>query len=718
MRILFLFLFFICLVCGKASAQLGVHPLVGIPNGASNARTEALTTSFVDTLKLPHLHDFASKYLSIDHIVSPGTSINVYSIRPHGLVDGDTIDLSGAATGILGLSGYKFAKKITDYQFQIYDDKALSTATTNSATTIPYVRISKRGAKETVTPDTLTFYNNHGGVKITGGSAKNQPGYFVASFDGLNENGSAYSLSSSAVGYTDSLTSQPLNLKYHYVGATKVNYVLTDTIGMSFHYQHGGLGEEPDAGDHLYLEFLDSTKTWHVVKDLTGTNAGNKDSFHVAMIPIDDAKYFHKSFKYRFRSYGRQSGLYDVWNIDNIYIDTNRTISDSIINDFAIRNGDASFLKNYTAMPFDHFFPAIPTHAKTSLQFTATNQLQFLDSRVPKLTLVNHLKDTIVSIIPTGTDLGTQKDTTYTFNISTYNFPALTLNKPTYIDQIYGLKDEQATDYDPPSPFDVMHNNFISRRTYLYDYYAYDDSEAEAAFGTNQAGSQLAMQFVSEATDMLTHISICFAHSKGPNQEGSQIYLKVWKDTLSNSVVEQPINIHYQNYLNGFYSYELSSPISLNAGQKYFIGYKQNLSSLLTLGYDRNNDSRTKMFYNESNSWASIDSNLADAGTMMIRPVFFKAGSNIPSGVLHPEADKSGLLLYPNPATNTIDIIATDKLKDLNYTIYSLYGQVVANGLLTSTEHTINVSYLSTGMYLVLCTDAEGKIYTTRFIKE
>lgn len=717
MRILFLFVFLSSLLCGKAWAQPRTYPLSWGTSEPSNARTEAtLATPYTTTLKLPYVYDFSSRYLHIKKITK-GSPVLVSTLRPHGLKTKDSVYVTGSKAPAVAadLEGTKFINRIDDYQFTLYDSLNLSSLyETSSDTTIDYLRITKVGAQETIIPDTLNFYYNHGGVQISTGSALNQPSYYVARFDGLNENGVPYSLNTLAVGYTDSLRSQQFDLS---------SYTPASSIYMSFQYQHGGLGESPDASDHLYLEFFDQTNTWNVVQDLNGA-ANDAATFYVAMVPITDAKYLHSKFQYRFRSYGRQSGSYDVWNLDGIYINTGRTAANTFIEDFAIRNGTPTFLKNYTAMPFKHFFSGnndTTTFFNRNLSTIVTYPGITGKPKQALVTLVDQDRHLISSktSAPDNTVYAAQ---TFNFTINSINF--FTRNKPLYLDLNYSLIDNSRTDLETQPTFELMFNNVITKRTYLYDYYAYDDSEAEAAFGTNFSGTQIACKFVSEIMDTLTHVDICFARSKGPNLEGSQIYLMVWKDTVGidkKEIYKKPISIHYQNVSNGFTRYELTSdlPLVLDAQTKYYIGYEQNFPSLLTLGYDRHKDYRDNMFYKESSSWVqmSTDSNI-DSGVVMIRPVFFKASNNIPVGVRPSEDNKNGLLLYPNPASSTIDIVATEKVTDLKYIMYSLYGQVVSSGLITSTDHTIDVSQLSTGLYLILCTDIEGRSYSTRFIKE
>ncbi len=726
MRLPFLLLFFICILSGTAWAQPRIYPLSWEASAEmNNVRTQA-TTDHTNTLKLPFFYDFSSKYLHIDQIIDGSSTLPVVvrTLRPHGLKSKDTIQISGAkAPAILAdLNGLRIAKRISDYEIELFKDTSFSNVASRitSIQNIDYLRISKLRAIETIIPDTLAFQYNHGGVQINGGSAKNQPSYYVARFDGLRENGVPYNTTNTfAIGYTDSLRSQPFDLS---------SYTVANNLYMSYYYQHGGYGEQPDANDHLYLEFLDNTQHWNTVKDLTGAT-GHPDSFYIAMVPINDAKYLHNAFQYRFRSYGRQTGTYDIWNLDYIYINSNRTAGDTTIEDYAIRDGDQSFLQfNYTAVPFNHFFTGTndaTTYFNKTLKTTLTHQSNVGKPKSIDIVLRDK-NQALVSTFQSGSDLEAFEDSTYTNTIGTPVFP--TRNAPTYIDLTYLLTEANRTDVDVPISngiMEMMFNNAVTKRTFLYDYYAYDDAEAESGFGANEAGIEFAMQYECLQKDTLTHIDMCFTRNKDESLENFQMYLMVWSDDVTADGAElykQPINIHYPSSPNGFVRYELSTPIILESASKFHIGYLKNFPQLLTVGYDRNRDSRAKSYYKSGGTWYKMDTPIADvnvAGSMMMRPIFFQADSNVPVGVQDPNGvQKNTLLLYPNPASESIDIVATEEVSDLSYMMYSLYGQTVASGVITSTDHTINVSQLSTGMYLILCTDKKGKMYSTRFIKE
>ncbi|WP_304201251.1 T9SS type A sorting domain-containing protein [Flavobacterium alvei] len=61
--------------------------------------------------------------------------------------------------------------------------------------------------------------------------------------------------------------------------------------------------------------------------------------------------------------------------------------------------------------------------------------------------------------------------------------------------------------------------------------------------------------------------------------------------------------------------------------------------------------------------------------------------------------NKTSLVLYPNPSSNSIKI-KSDAVENLDTKIYTLSGQLVLDGIFQS-EQDIDVSKLSSGLYLV-----------------
>src|SRR6185437_6724342 len=212
-------------------------------------------------------------------------------------------------------------------------------------------------------------------VFINSGYPINPPSTGVATFDGLNSFGNAYHPGANVNDVpADTLTSAYIDLS---------NYSDKDSLYLSFFYQPGGLGETPDRGDSLMVEFKPDSvpiafdtignitkwsdtvwiKTWAVEGDAVYP-------FKVAMIHIkaihdtfgnnvrggiNDTNYFQRKFQFRFRAFGNQSGNLDIWNVDYVYLNRGRAQRDSTFKDVAVYQPSKSLIKGYYSIPWNYF---------------------------------------------------------------------------------------------------------------------------------------------------------------------------------------------------------------------------------------------------------------------------------------------------------------------------------------------------------------------------
>ena len=104
------------------------------------------------------------------------------------------------------------------------------------------------------------------------------------------------------------------------------------------------MGDAPEAGDSLVLEFYDSANdTWNWIWSSGGCAAdtlfaqtGRYWQFHD--VCISDAKYFNADFRFRFRNYSSLSNLNkkgllsnaDQWNIDYVLLNAGRHRGDTV----------------------------------------------------------------------------------------------------------------------------------------------------------------------------------------------------------------------------------------------------------------------------------------------------------------------------------------------------------------------------------------------------
>ena len=72
--------------------------------------------------------------------------------------------------------------------------------------------------------------------------------------------------------------------------------------------------------------------------------------------------------------------------------------------------------------------------------------------------------------------------------------------------------------------------------------------------------------------------------------------------------------------------------------------------------------------------------------------------------------------IYPNPATTTLNLSSTETM-DFTATITDITGKVIRTENVLSTQHAINVSDLSSGIYLLRLQTPAGATKTVKFVK-
>ncbi|MFH2056447.1 MAG: trypsin-like peptidase domain-containing protein [bacterium] len=110
----------------------------------------------------------------------------------------------------------------------------------------------------------------------------------------------------------DLLMSQAINL----AGESGVN--------ISYAYQQTGGGESPDAGDDLYVEYLNDAAQWILLAQYSGSGS-DMTTFQSVSIPMP-ADGYHSGFRMRF-SNTATSGAFDDWFVDDIRVDYGGAIS-------------------------------------------------------------------------------------------------------------------------------------------------------------------------------------------------------------------------------------------------------------------------------------------------------------------------------------------------------------------------------------------------------
>ncbi len=554
-------------------------------------------------------------------------------------------------------------------------------------------------------PDTSKWIKGSG-VFVNNGIPFNPPTKNVATFDGVAANGKPYDqLFPTRQGLGDTLTSQRIDLTDTDTG---------DGLYFSFMVQARGNGETPDTTDFLKVEFLDQDGNWEQKWEKRGGRIDTKHFEHV-ILKIQEEKFLHDSLQFRFMSYNRLSGAFDVWNVDYIYFNTGRNPTDTVFLDVATSKTPTHFIKPYSAIPYDHFW---------------NDTTQFLTDSV--FSSVNNLDATfnVISYLCEVRNEETQQILGYWYGLDSDNASSSDLlegferNKkitaipnasilPQGQDSMTITHQFQVTTREPNDNFGGVYtrnNDTISQTSVFKDFYAYDDGSAEYAAGINQKFGQLAYQYYIAKPDKLTHIDIYFSRI-GADVENQTFNLKVWQkidlsktDIQDSVLLTQNAILKYSEGINQFKRITLSRSIELS--DTIYIGIQQLGENMLPIGLDVQNDSKNKMFFNVRNYW---EQNEFVEGSLMLRPVFAKG--NIVTGIDDiTEENKfemwqQNLVLYPNPAQDKIRF--NGKIE--NVQIIDLTGKILGEYKLNpfssfDSEREIALpSVLKNGMYLVKC---------------
>ena len=130
-------------------------------------------------------------------------------------------------------------------------------------------------------------------------------------------------------GGADTLMSQAINLN------------VAPGLKFSYAYEQTGLGEPPDAGDDLFIEYMNNLGQWHILRQHLGADPDMGNFAKVTMdLPLDA---YHSAFRLRLRNLAT-AGANDDWFVDNIRIDypSNIAVTPSSVSK-SVPQGDSAY---------------------------------------------------------------------------------------------------------------------------------------------------------------------------------------------------------------------------------------------------------------------------------------------------------------------------------------------------------------------------------------
>jgi len=413
-------------------------------------------------------------------------------------------------------------------------------------------------------------------------------------------------------------------------------------------------------------------------------------------VPVTNPDFLKKGFRFRFRNYGSLPrnpsvpgtiGNSDYWHIDYVFLNRNRSASDTLIRDVAFVRPLRSLLNNYEAIPWTHFEAGKLTEMGARLPLYYRNHDNIVRNVGRSFFLKNILNNTVVRSFSGGAEnLNAWQLREYLPDIA-YTYAA-----PSTDSAIFEVKAFLTTD-----AFDRKGNDTVRYIQRFANYYAYDDGTAENGYGLTGQGTEnarLAYRFNAFVSDTLRAVNVFFNRTQN-NASQRPFLLTVWNEIngLPGEIIYQQENTRpeYAEGLNVFYSYLLNTPVKVP--QVFYVGWVQQSADFLNVGFDVNRNNRTRIYYNFDGNWRNTSFN----GSLMIRPVL--SAVPLPTSVRKPRIIT--FRAYPNPTSGFLyfDIPANENLTNLDVSVYDLHGRLVMNT--KGTARNIDLSGLPSGIYFI-----------------
>lgn len=536
----------------------------------------------------------------------------------------------------------------------------------------------------------------------------------VATFDAMQADGRLYAHAGPFAFAADTLCSQPIRLDSIYQPMLRP-LAVKDSVYLSFYYQPQGRGDAPEAQDVLSLDFYSPTyKLWYNVWSSEGSTLEQFYAQHntyakQVLIPITDSvKYFANGFKFRFHNQASLAGSSqpdwqsncDMWNIDMVYMNTERHHLDSTYRKIAFVSPPPSMIKRYWSMPYKQYKNDPTNSMKDSLH-------NILISNMDKIAYIANYAYHISN---------------QTSQLDTYDGGSASIQPFIH----YGYIDYPRFSDPAVLTFFSIHNqtgqNYKITHTVtdegglgvgdtmvfwqeFRDYYAYDDGIPEAGYGFSVAGSKAALQFHLNTKDTLRAVQIYFNPTMTAANE-RYFNLMVWKSLEPEEILlSQRVKVKIEEGMYQFVQYDLEQELVL--GNDFYIGFEQLTNDNLNIGFDYSQDSKDYLFYMGNDQ---VWYNSLYAGSLMMRPVL---GTALVGIAEHDTPMPQNWRIYPNPVQNgTLYLERTDgsSTDDCSLQLYDATGRCVHA---MPWKQQIDLSHLSNGLYLLRCTDSKTQEVST-----
>ena len=589
-------------------------------------------------------------------------------------------------------------------------------------------------------------------VFINKGFAVHPKTFGVATFDVLDDEGRIYDHATidNIPFAADHLTSRIMDLSDHNP---------SDSLILSFYYQPQGTGAPPADNDSLVLQFRlppgndnddddrsskednndddeengDDEHMWQSIWKAEGEKLleFSQDTFPYfkrVAIPLTDEKFFHEEFQFRYRNYASFSPGQtipnntkngNIWNLDYVYLDSNRSLLDSTYDDIAFASQAQSLLQDLTAMPWSQYIHNPQQVLRSNFQVRITN----LDDAPYNYNYRYIIRDEDQNTIRTysgGTDV---VDPFYESGYQNYppHSNPIVLTNPLPTEPAQQREFQVVHTLEPGGDGDQFpRNDTITYDQVFSDYFAYDDGVPELIHLISGTDPVRALHYRAEHADTLEAVKIFMLETIN-NQDFQQSYEIIIWDSL------EPENIVYQSEpqvitdddeytQTGFVEYPLTGLVIVEGD--FYVGFRQTgtvlLSQAIVVGFDKSNNVSHRLYYDVGDGQGWLSS--GESGALMIRPVMKR---DHVTGVDDVDiADGGAALAYPNPSRgNQLYINPGQAFAASDHAMMELFD---ARGRLVLSEKlapSLNVSSLQNGVYLLRIIDSQsGNSQTERVI--
>lgn len=476
------------------------------------------------------------------------------------------------------------------------------------------------------------------------GYAPLPPTVGMVTLDAYDADGNLYPQQLSEKVGGDTLLSVPLRLDsvfYPYPRRISAD----DSLYLSFYFTTGGgygnywerSGDTPEKDDSLLLQFYAPQQDqWRTVWRFPGLPPDSLRSWYgtywpQVTLPITEADFLQQGFRFRFVNYCSLDNVTkvgylanaDQWNIDYVYLDLNRHCGDTAFRDVAFVNPAQSMLRDFQSMPFRQF---AYSDMRDSLSLTIANLFSeelaaqygysICDQQGTELHRYEGGFENVPPFMPgcryQTSPLHARPPLAFTLPVSP--------SESCSFDIVHSLR-EGVGGSSAIDRYRTRNDTVAFHQRFDY-YYAYDDGSPENGYGLTSTNSVLwlAVRFPLRVEDTLTAIDLYFNTTYGQQNASVPFLLTVWDDGGG-----RPGNCIYQDSgqrkprfegFNRFVRYFLEEPLVCNG--TIYVGLQQNNNVFLNLGFDRNNDASSAIFYMTSIDWQTS----ILKGSLMLRPCF------------------------------------------------------------------------------------------------